>query len=75
MPEPLKAALDQIARENGRSLTAEIVHRLEQSLSPTPLPQDVLLRLKPLLLTLLDATKGEGETHHMIIGKLPKKGE
>lgn len=32
MPERVKSALEEAARDNGRSLTAEIVHRLQETL-------------------------------------------
>lgn len=39
MPEPVKAALEDAARANGRSLTSEIVSRLEASLLQVDTPR------------------------------------
>jgi hypothetical protein len=48
LPEALKAAVEQAAEENRRSMTAEIVTRLEQSFEePLVLPDYLVSRIAP----------------------------
>lgn len=44
LPEGMREELNRIADRNGRSANAEIVHRLQQSLSPMDNPDVVAMR-------------------------------
>lgn len=63
MQPELRAALEEAARENGRSLNAEIAYRLEESLRPSKPAQQAAERRKLELVTAyLDWCQSKGET-------------
>lgn len=63
MQPELRAALEESARESGRSLNAEIAYRLEESLRPTKPAQQAAERRKlELVMAYLDWCQAKGES-------------
>jgi len=73
-PNDLREKVEAAARENKRSMTAEIIARLEASFAPALTHEQALTQLQPLLEALLDSTrKSRGE--ETILGRGRDKKE
>ena len=62
MPPSLKARVEEAARGSGRSINAELLHRIERSFQPAPLDVDLIREtVRAVLAEMPQVGKSEGE--------------